>query len=229
MARPESSVPARAKGTRSATATQRGPQKRGERTRKRILEVAEALFAQHGYSGTSLDAIAEQVGMHPPGIWYYFPDKWALYEAVVGDVVGALERVTTAALTSARSPEQRLLAAATEWVDLLAARPTLASLLLRESANPDPSTMPRVIPESGQRLQALVQDLIREIQPDVNPDDVFYFQSATTGSTLFYATALQRLVSGPTEPALQHSMERHKHLLLKTIRALLKEIRAGRS
>ena len=229
MPRPETSVSARAKGTRSATATLRGPQKRGERTRKRILEVAEALFAQHGYSDTSLDAIAEQVGMHPPGIFYYFPDKWALYEVVVGDAVGALERVTVAALTSTGSPEQRLLACANEWVELLAARPSLANLLLREAANSDPSSMPRAIPESGQRVQALIQDLFRKIQPDVHPDDVFYFQSAITGSTLFYVTALQRLVSGRTKPALPHSMERHKHLLLKTLRALLMEIRAGHS
>ncbi len=221
--------PARAKGSRSAKATQRGPQKRGERTRARILEAAEVLFGQHGYSDTSLDAIAEQVGMHQPGIFYYFPDKWALYEAVVADSLGALERATTAALTSTGSPEQRLLTCANEWVELLAARPSLANLLLREAANSDPSSMPRAIPESGQRVTALIQDLIREIQPDVHPDDVFYVQSAITGSTLFYATALQRLVSGRTEPALQHSMERHKHLLLRTLRALLEEIRAGRS
>ena len=89
--------------------------------------------------------------------------------------------------------------------------------------------MPRAIPEAGQRLQALIQDLILEIQPDAHPDDVFHFQSVVTGSTLFYATAMQRLVSGREESDQQHSMARHKKLLLKTIRALLKEIRAGRA
>ena len=101
MPRPQKSVPARTKGSRSAKATQRGPQKRGEQTRRRILEAAEELFARYGYSDTSLDVIAEQVGMHPPGIFYYFPDKWALYEAVVDDAMGELDRITTASLASA--------------------------------------------------------------------------------------------------------------------------------
>ena len=63
----------------------------------------------------------------------------------------------------------------------------------------------------------------------MHPDDVFYFQSAMTGTTLFYATALQRLVSGSDQQDFRHSMERLKKLLLKTTRALLKDIRTGRS
>jgi AcrR family transcriptional regulator len=180
MPRPKTTVPDRARGSRSAKATQRGPQKRGERTRRRILEAAEALFAQSGYSDTSLDAIAENAGMHQPGIFYYYPDKWALYEAVVEDAMGELDRITTASLASAGSPEQRLLAMASNWVDLLRIRPGLANLLLRESANPDPSTMPRLIPDAGQRIQSLIQDLLREIHPDVHADDVFHLQSATS-------------------------------------------------
>lgn len=229
MPRPQKSVPARTKGSRSAKATQRGPQKRGEQTRRRILEAAEELFARYGYSDTSLDVIAEQVGMHPPGIFYYFPDKWALYEAVASDAVAELERVMVAALALDRPPEERMLGWASGWVDLLATRPGLANLLLRESANPDPSTMPRAIPEAGQRAQAAMRDLLREIQPDPHPDDVYYLQSAISGATLFYSTAMQRLVSGRDEPNLTHSLEREKELLLTTIRALLRKIKTDRS
>ena len=42
----------------------KGLQKRGERTRARILEAAEIVFAEHGYAGTSLDAVAAQAGIH---------------------------------------------------------------------------------------------------------------------------------------------------------------------
>ena len=231
MTRPQASVPARAKGSRSASATQRGPQKRGERTRKRILEAAEVLFAERGYADTSLETIAERVGIHQPGIFYYFPDKWALYEAVIDDAVEAVSQNRAAALTSSASPEERLLTWASDGIDLLVARPTLANLLLRESANPDPSTMPRAIPEEGRRSQVLMEQLLREIQPNVHPDDVFHVQSALTGTQLFYAIGLQRLMSteGDSASALLHSTERHKKLLRTSLRAVLKQIRTDRS
>jgi TetR/AcrR family transcriptional regulator len=221
-------VRGRTQGSRSASATRLGPQERGERTRRRILEAAEELFSSHGYAGTSLDAIAEQVGMHQPGIFYYFPDKWTLYEAVVSGALRAFETRSLAALTTERSAEQRLLGWANIWVEELAARPSLANLILRESANPDPRSMPGIIAEVGQRAQRRVRDLVREIRPDVSNDDVFYLQSAIAGTTLFYATALQRLISGGAESDMQHSIDRFKRLLGKTIRHVLREIRSAR-
>ena len=51
---------------------------RGHRTRQRILDAAERLFAQGGYNGTSLAAVAEEVGITQPAILYHFPSKDAL-------------------------------------------------------------------------------------------------------------------------------------------------------
>jgi AcrR family transcriptional regulator len=51
---------------------------RGRRTRQQILDAAEQLFAQGGYNGTSLAAVAEEVGITQPAILYHFPSKEAL-------------------------------------------------------------------------------------------------------------------------------------------------------
>ena len=56
---------------------------KGERTASRLLDVAEALFARHGYDGTSLRQIAEGAGIKEPGIYNHFSGKPALYEAVL--------------------------------------------------------------------------------------------------------------------------------------------------
>ena len=51
-------------------------------TRERILDTAERLFADQGYSGTSLRTIIAEAGVNLAAVHYYFRSKEALLEAV---------------------------------------------------------------------------------------------------------------------------------------------------
>ncbi|HET8853261.1 MAG TPA: TetR/AcrR family transcriptional regulator [Ktedonobacteraceae bacterium] len=57
--------------------------KRGEQTREAILAAAEAEFADHGFDGTRVDAIAERSGFNKTLIFRYFGEKLGLYTAVL--------------------------------------------------------------------------------------------------------------------------------------------------
>lgn len=53
------------------------------RTKTIILDAAEELFAEHGYSATRIDAIADAAGYNKSLIYQYFKDKLGLYTEVV--------------------------------------------------------------------------------------------------------------------------------------------------
>jgi len=61
----------------------RRPRRKGEITAERILDAAEALFAEHGYAGTTLRDVAERVGIRIPSLYNHFESKDALYAAVL--------------------------------------------------------------------------------------------------------------------------------------------------
>jgi len=48
---------------------------KGQRTANRILDIAEELFARHGFDATSLRQIAELAQIQQPGLYKHFASK----------------------------------------------------------------------------------------------------------------------------------------------------------
>ena len=71
--------------------TDSGPTKRRAKTRagrdtvgrERVMQVALQQFLAHGYGGTSLKAVADELGISPPALYWYFASKEELYVSVI--------------------------------------------------------------------------------------------------------------------------------------------------
>ena len=58
-----------------------------EGNERAILAAAEAVFAEQGFGGATVAAIAAIAGVPKPNVYYYFPTKERLYRAVVERVL----------------------------------------------------------------------------------------------------------------------------------------------
>lgn len=68
---------------KSAPAQQGMRQHRGRERRAAVLQASRKLFSRHGFRGTSLAAIADEVGITDAGLLYHFPTKKDLLLAVI--------------------------------------------------------------------------------------------------------------------------------------------------
>lgn len=77
---------------------------RAQRERQ-MIEVAEAVFAEHGYVSSSMDDIAERVGVSKPMLYEYFSSKEGLLLACIRQSRAELRDVTMRAAMAADTAE----------------------------------------------------------------------------------------------------------------------------
>ncbi len=112
-----------------------------ESTRERILDVAEALFAERGLAGTAVRDIAREARLTAPSLYNHFDGKQALYEAVLARGVEPLYAIIagpagdTAGAAAADAARQLSETGNTldAIMDHLASHPNIAKLIQHES------------------------------------------------------------------------------------------------
>ena len=102
---------------------------RGEATRAQLIAIATRLFAEHGYEGTSIEAVLREAGVSRGSLYHHFAGKEALYEAVVEDVETKVGMQTLAAAGDATGAVDALRKGFIEWIRL-ASDPVVQRILL---------------------------------------------------------------------------------------------------
>ena len=75
---------------------------------RQLLELAEALFAERGYAGASMDELARRAGVTKPVVYELFGSKDGVFEACVDRSIERLREDIAAAVRSETDPEARL-------------------------------------------------------------------------------------------------------------------------
>lgn len=120
-----------------------------ENVSEQILDVANALFASRGYDGTSLQAIAEEVGIRKPSLLYHYASKEILRDAVLARLMSHWNQVLPQLLAAATSGTDRFDSLVGEVIRFFATDPSRARLLYREILDrPD---------EMAERMRAFLQ------------------------------------------------------------------------
>lgn len=76
--------------------------------RDTILSHAARMFSDKGYEQTSLQDVANAVGLSKAAVYHYFPTKQAIYDEIVINLLDGLLRHVQAGVTSAGSSADRL-------------------------------------------------------------------------------------------------------------------------
>lgn len=79
-----------------------------EDQRELILQHAAELFAQRGYSATSMNGVAEACGLSKPALYHYFRDKYDLLVNIAENHVVRLQTLVCEVANLGLEPEARL-------------------------------------------------------------------------------------------------------------------------
>jgi AcrR family transcriptional regulator len=114
------------------TEQQAAPGKRaaqGRATRGQLIAVATQLFTEHGYEGTSIEAVLSAAGVSRGALYHHFAGKEALFEAVVSAVSAQVTAELAEVIRGCADPVDALRTAGLAWISL-AADPVIQRVVL---------------------------------------------------------------------------------------------------
>jgi len=143
--------------------------------RQTILAAAKQAFIDHGYSGASIEAIAEAAPVSKPTLYNHFKSKQDLFAAVIETMCEDLLKTLVGVQAEARDPASGLNSIAEAFVDLVYAEeaiqlyrliiaeqqqfPELGELVYRTGPEPVLRTMSSYLAELNARGILQVSDL----------------------------------------------------------------------
>jgi len=157
-------------------------------TREALLAAGTELFAERGYDGVPVTAIAQKAGVNKAMINYHFGGKRKLYLAIVnatfGEIVASVER-----LADAPRPAPEALRELIAVLGQLVSRrhPHFCAMMLREVVSGGKHLEPELIDHPVRVLAAVQRIVARGVgEGDFRPVDPLLTHLSLVGSLVFF-------------------------------------------
>jgi AcrR family transcriptional regulator len=137
-----------------------------DRKRQGILSRSAALFAEHGYTGTSITMIAEACGVSKALMYHYYSSKDAVLFDLLQDHLQNLVAVVEAAAQSAGEPKEKLFAISAALLEAYRGADAEHQVQI-SSLKLLPSAQQEILKEMERKLVVIVSDAIADAIPHV--------------------------------------------------------------
>ena len=129
---------------------------------RQLLELAEALFAERGYAGASMDELARRAGVTKPVVYELFGSKDGLFGACVDRSIERLAADISTAVRAEDEPEARLRAGGLAFIRFAAGNRVAWDLM----------SMGGSFEEKARAVRSSQAELIRELMAEMAREDV---------------------------------------------------------
>nr|WP_312822147.1 TetR family transcriptional regulator C-terminal domain-containing protein [Acinetobacter oleivorans] len=195
-------------------------QKKSTQKRNQLLAAALDVFSVYGFTGASLDEIAQLADMHKSNIFYYYENKESLYVEVLTTVLQKwLAPLQT--LEAELEPVEALSHYLIQKIELSRSQPKASRLFALEIIQGAPHILPILkgpLKKLFKRKAKVIQTWQEEgkISPDIDPELLILNIWGLTQNYADFATQME-MVTGKTlrnRSMFQRSIEHTVHLML---------------
>ncbi len=168
--------------------------------KERLLKEALYLFSERGFEGTSLQSIADAVGIQKPSLLYHFPSKEDLRQHVLASLVAYWKNELPRILTPDDSGPDRLVSTMTSLINFFVEDLNRARLVVREMLDRPEETF-ALFSEHFSPWTRLIGDYLRMGQQsglyrkDVDPDAFIVQVMVMVVGTVAMGSATSGMVS----------------------------------
>jgi TetR/AcrR family transcriptional regulator len=161
-----------------------------ETTREALINAATELFAERGFDGAKIDAIARRAGVNKAMVSYHFAGKQGLYAAIFERDLGWIRERFDEIDSGDLPADEKLRRFIATFGRLHIRRPSWSALMLREVLSGGRHIEPKFLATLG-GVFALVQKIVEQgvREGTFRPVDPLFTHHTVAGSIVFFFAA----------------------------------------
>lgn len=129
-----------------------------DKVRRKIIDAASSLYAQKGYTATSIEEISEKSGVSLPVTYHYAKKKSEIMRMIMEDLLYSFQESLIREIRDVHDPEEKLALALVLYFKVVNRQREKALLLYQKSSSLDKAARIRVM-----QLEVKVSEIFGEI------------------------------------------------------------------